>query len=814
MKKILYFFTLLFSMTLSAQDGTIDTSFNPMDMGINSGFNNAVNDMKKQPDGKILVGGMFTSYNSVVANKMVRINQDGTLDNSFTFSSGIIERGIRKIALQSDGKILIITGSPNTTSSELMRLNSDGSKDNTFSSYYGGSLFSIWVLDDGRIMIGGLFSIYNQFSKNIVRLNPDGSLDSTFQANARTDYRVNTIAVQTDGKILIGGEFTSYNNVSRNRIARLNTDGSLDTSFVVGTGFDGKAVYSVAIDISGKILVCGDFSKYNETSTGQRLIRLNADGSLDNTFATFANEYRIFTSVFPQSDGKIYVSKGNDLYGTPSSANFYRLNADGSLDNTFEIGNEDYNIFYNYDHNFGTMVLTSDNKIMIGGFFHNYNGTTENNIALVDKDGKLDKTFNPQTGADSDIQNMALRPNKKILIMGDYFSYNGIPNSSYQLFEDGSVDSSYILGPSQSDPKYSKVSYNSVFQSDGKIIVFGQQDYIFPNGVVRKKIARLNADENLDPTFAPNPSDFGYIKKVLVQPDGKILTVSETYPSKLIRLNVDGSVDYSFNTNMQYFTVYDIILLPNGKFLIGGTYNNQASVILLNSDGTQDTTFISKTDSSSLRVHVLKLQPDGKILVGGDFSSYNGVTVKGLVRIKADGTLDTTFNSGLGTFISWLPLYLQPDGKILACSSYYNIVKLNSDGSLDPTFNIGSGFNGFITSMILQPDGKILVAGDFTSYNGIGKNRILRLNNTISLSTVDISKKQIVIYPNPVKDILNIKTDEPISGYEIYSLDGRKLTTENNVNNFKVDVSHLTKGDYLIKIKSKGKEQTAKFIKQ
>ena len=110
---------------------------------------------------------------------------------------------------------------------------------------------------------------------------------------------------------------------------------------------------------------------------------------------------------------------------------------------------------------------------------------------------------------------------------------------------------------------------------------------------------------------------------------------------------------------------------------------------------------------------------------------------------------------------------------------------------------------------------KILVGGLFNKYNNISINNIARLNNNIVMSTLDLSKnKEILFFPNPVKDILNIKSDEPISGYEIYSLDGRILTIGNKVSNSKIDVSNLTKGNYLIKFQTKGKEQTTKFIKE
>jgi uncharacterized delta-60 repeat protein len=146
---------------------------------------------------------------------------------------------------------------------------------------------------------------------------------------------VNSVAVQSDGKVLIGGEFTTYNGTSRGYVARLNTDGSLDTGFLAtGAGANG-AVNSVAVQSDGKVLIGGDFTTYNGTSRGH-VARLNSDGSLDSGFlATGAGANGAVISLLVQSDGKVLIGGNFPAYNGTARGSVARLNSDGSLDTGF-----------------------------------------------------------------------------------------------------------------------------------------------------------------------------------------------------------------------------------------------------------------------------------------------------------------------------------------------------------------------------------------------------------------------------------------------------------------------------------------------
>lgn len=145
-------------------------------------------------------------------------------------------------------------------------------------------------------------------------------------------------------------------------------------------------------------------------------------------------------------------------------------------------------------------------------------------------------------------------------------------------------------------------------------------------------------------------------------------------------------------------------------------------------------------------VESLVVQGDGKTLLGGDFSSYNGVSRSGLVRVNTDGGLDTAFNSGgtgTGSFGIVRALVLQADAKVVLGGSFTiyngvsrnNIARVNTDGSLDTTFNPGTGADSSVDSLALQSDGRILLGGFFTSYNGVTRNKLARINTNGSLDT-------------------------------------------------------------------------------
>ncbi|MEP6950792.1 MAG: delta-60 repeat domain-containing protein [Ginsengibacter sp.] len=153
------------------------------------------------------------------------------------------------------------------------------------SSRFNGPVNTIIVQPDGKIIIGGNFTTYNKLaSRCIARLNADGSLDKSFITGTGFNYEVNVLALQPDGKVIAGGKFSNYNGAgnSCNRIVRLNSDGRIDKSFNISIGFQGN-VMALALQQDGKVIVGGMLARFNGIQCGG-LVRLNANGSLDQNF--------------------------------------------------------------------------------------------------------------------------------------------------------------------------------------------------------------------------------------------------------------------------------------------------------------------------------------------------------------------------------------------------------------------------------------------------------------------------------------------------------------------------------------------------
>jgi uncharacterized delta-60 repeat protein len=722
--------------------GDLDTSFNGSGLklflvgdGGDVAYSSAL-----QSDGKIVVVGK-SERDFLVA----RYNSDGGLDVSFNgtgkvttavgfISSGNVDDQARDVAIQSDGKIVVVGGADSGDSDfsfddyAIVRYNVDGSLDPTFGnngvliiqSLGGHSAEGVVIQFDGKIVVAG--------SSGIIRLNVDGSIDRGFAPITTCDYSLfNAVAIQSDDKIVASGR-CGLGSVVRLLTARFNVDGSLDTTF--GTGGvsrvqigNSAAASDVRIQTDGKIVVGGSVPQ------GLAIIRLRSDGLLDTSFDTDGGVIvpagtagLIARSLVIQNDAKILVACSPNNGGAVSGDfTMIRLNENGSFDNTF-------------------------------GF-----------------NGKVVTAFNP--GASSSFS-AAIRDNGRIIAVGGFSSVNG-DVALVQYGSDGRIDFSFgENGKVKTGEFAGSGSLRKIHtQTDGKIVAVGSSALKGTN-LGTFTVVRVNSDGTTDDTFGlngrilPIPLVSSNAYDLAIQNDGKILVVGylefgPTLELVVARFNVNGSLDDTFDgdgiakhdfgsaNSFAGNTDYSIALQNDGKIVVSTSLGGYYGIIRYNIDGTLDNSFGSNgvvrtaIGVGSSFPYSIVIQNDGKILAAG--SSYIGNAPKHIVvRYETDGTLDNSFGlSGIATNTALKQAYsiaVQTDGKIVSCAdSSFSIggntradialARFNTNGGLDPTFgingivltNVANSNDDRCSDLALQLDGKIVVVGDTKSSSSHNK---------------------------------------------------------------------------------------------
>jgi uncharacterized delta-60 repeat protein len=348
-------------------------------------LNGTVRTIAKQSNGKIIVGGDFTLYDTTSYNYIIRFNNDGTVDSSFNIGIGF-DATVRTIVVQSDDKILVggdfelFNGN---TYRRIIRLNSDGTVDSSFNSspgFSGSSVYAITLTSDGKIYVGGDFSFYNgDGANNMLRLTSAGFYDPFFPTGGTNgfDSPVYSISLQNDSSLIVGGAFLSYSGTSAGYIAHILSDASIDTvNFNVGTGTN-NSVFFVKLLSNSNLLITGAFTQYNGT-TANYIIEIFANGSVSNTFTNGFNS-SVRTAQVDTSNNFLI---GGDFTSYNGNSNHYltRTDSNGSY-------LSDYPIIYGFNNPVYSIYPENSNKFLVGGAFTSYDSSTTKYITrLTSKD--------------------------------------------------------------------------------------------------------------------------------------------------------------------------------------------------------------------------------------------------------------------------------------------------------------------------------------------------------------------------------------------------------------------------------------------
>ncbi|PIQ56280.1 MAG: hypothetical protein COW02_01360 [Comamonadaceae bacterium CG12_big_fil_rev_8_21_14_0_65_59_15] len=719
-QKILFLCVAIFWSTVTAAATLPDAAYVPR-----LEVTGSVSVLTVQPDGKTLVAGDFSTINGTGRYQLARLNLDGSLDTTFALHGfEVLTPMYLALAVQADGKILV-----------------------------GGQLW--WMTSTGVSR------------QNLARLNSDGSLDASFDAgqysiygdangNLGLDGAVRSIVVQNDGKILVGGDFTRVrgsvrtDGLARAYLARLNADGSTDTSFDPGIGAN-ALVRAMALQPDGKVLAAGDFASFNGISRGG-VVRLTSSGAVDTAFAPGAANGAVH-ALAVQPDGRIAVGGDFTMIGAQGREHAARLNADGSLD-AWSIPL--------YFWSVKSVVALADNSIVLGGWnpgmiFNGYPTDHDAHIQIYDSNGTVQGAQYFQ-GKPTEVLAMALRPDGTIIVGGSFNSFAHVQGEPVNYRHGLVLLNANLSAVSGFHAVVGRASGVTALldRGAGKVLVAGGFNLV--NGVSSAPLVQLNADGSLDNSFNA-PALSGAVTSVVALPDGSLAvaggfkSADGTSPGSVLHLTASGAL----TTPSSNVYAKALAVAPDGKLYLGGSADASfRGVLRLNAaDWSIDNTFAIGTGlSNSLApnrwvdyVNALTMQPDGKLLLVGQFDQFNGSARSNVVRLNVDGSVDTGFvppvlnSDATYKMPEVFAVTPQADGKVLVGGYFQSygdpavrvpgLVRLNADGSADTGFVAAAIGNtgGEVRAIALDAGGKIVLGGGFQVLEGnLFFNYFARLN--------------------------------------------------------------------------------------
>ena len=803
-----------------AQTGAIDPSFSVGEVltGLSPG---KIYALTTDSSGAVLIAGDFTSIGGTNRGMIAKLDSSGKLMTSFGTGAGA-NGPIRSMLVETDGKILVggeFTSINGTARNRIARLNSDGSLDTTFDPGSGanGTVFAIattpYPYYSSGIIIGGDFTSYNGTDRGrVALLSTSGSLNTSYLNSAGANGTVYSIAGSTSfsyfsgSGLYFGGAFTTFDGQTRKRIAKLDYNLNLDSSFYMSSGPNGP-VYCISLIQNGlsrtSLLVGGEFTEFNGYIRGNLALlsssySFSSASSLDLSFNVWTDgSVRTISgpSQYYSNTQNIYIGGDFQMVNgasrkriakiITSSYGGYPTGLQGNVDATF---NPDPGI----NARVSTVAYLSDSRMLVGGEFSAIQSVATPPIArLVGTYGiniptaptnisaqpasstqvivmfsgssytssyQIERSVNQITwtqvgNSSSPYFDQGLTANTTYYYRVRGANYNG--SGAYSVVASCTTDGSPWYGPGSLEPNiYQGFSVNGAVhsfavQGDGKIVIVG--DFTQVNSVDKNWIARLNSDWTLDSTYAAGTGANSPIYSVALQSDNKVIisgyfsSIHGISTKYIARLNEDGSLDGSFNPGLGPNSYARVITLQSdGKIVIGGnfgSYNGMSQEYLarLNQDGSLDLAFRTTPNSS---IYDIKVLGNGKIIIAGDFSTINGITKSGVALLNTDGTLDESYNTGSGSS-GVRAIAIQSDGKTVIAGYFTTfsginrnrVARLNVDGSVDTTFDPGKGPDGTVNSLSLDQNGWVVIGGDFTSVQDTYCFRIGRLNPTGVIDT-------------------------------------------------------------------------------
>lgn len=394
-------------------------------------------------NGQIIVGGRFTSIGNVARSSIARLSEDGMVDEKFDPGSGFTDDSgmpgvVNDIICFEDGSFVVVGGFSCFRGERrrcIAQITQDGLPDPRFSAtdlhfLKVGYVNSIAPSQDGGFLAGGSFEIVNGSEyRALARFTARGELDPEFISAFAPHSIVNAILCLDKGQLLVGGEFEVVGGVSRINIARLDADGTLDSEFDAGSGPNGP-VYALARQPADSALVGGAFTSFG-AYLRLGLARVDWSGAVDPLFdplITYRGGAGEVYAMLVQSDGRILIGGFFDSVNGRPRDSLARLMPNGDLDPDFggdlHIGGRTVQIL--------AIVQQKDGRILIAGAFENINGQPRSGIARLEKNGSLDTRFVPGLGVGGGdlpiVYSVQPCAEAWLLLAGEFASYDSLPH--------------------------------------------------------------------------------------------------------------------------------------------------------------------------------------------------------------------------------------------------------------------------------------------------------------------------------------------------------------------------------------------------
>lgn len=751
-----------------------------------------------QTDGRIVVGiGAYIT--DVYRITISRLNTDGSTDGTFipavlrSYGSLVLQ----SLVQQTNNQLVLggVFSSINGVSrSALARLNADGTLDISFNPQFSpaiswtgqASIYAMALQPDNRLLIAGSFSSVNGISRgSLARLDADGSLDTSFEFKGTNNSELYAVALQPDGRVLVGGGRLVVLPVPRYGLARLFSDGSLDTSFRYD--FEGS--------VANRILICSDDTAYISGALGAinglnigRLGRVLLDSAALVGVQFSQAEVRVNEQGGPvtlaverlgSTTGSLTVSY-ETVSGTAASGQDFAPQT-GIL--TFNPGERLKTIIVSIlddglveeEETFRVALVSSAPEVLVGFANPATVRILDNEVPII-----VDRRFHPELSPRSTILGMLVQSDGKILVTGSLYlpdesAPHNFPRNLLRLNADGSLDQGFRFDFATNTPisAWRLVAGN-------KILIAGD----FPGGV---PLARLNSDGTRDPSFMPAPQVWN-VRAIAVQPDGRILVSSWFGP--LLRLNEDGSLDSGFTPEPDQLDFdINVAVQPDGRIVVA----TSGRLVRLNTDGSFDASFHSPVfttgNSDASHIGPFHVQSDGKIWIGGAFTHVDGVPRGSIVRLNADGVVDATFAPVRGVELQYSEgapnpgttyvLAPMPDGRILVTGSF-NLVegvdrplvaRLNPDGSLDTSFGpvpikgaYYEDYNLLISAVASTTGGNVLIVGNFLTVDGMARPGLVEVFGSKLVSGVEFTEMDFNAGEDGTNAIVTVRRIGDVSG--------------------------------------------------